>query len=128
MSHFLHKALDWSEIWALFIPMLALYFRSKQPKSLQPVIFYIWIAFLLNLIIDLIMVFKENFPDWLHTNNPFYNAHSVFRFICFSIFFILICTSISFCDCSSLARPGPRKAWGCLLRSSHGRRRSGHPS
>ena len=88
MSHFLHKALDWSEIWALFIPMLALYFRSKQPKSLQPVIFYIWIAFLLNLIIDLIMVFKENFPDWLHTNNPFYNAHSVFRFICFSIFFI----------------------------------------
>ena len=88
MSNFLYKALDWSEIWALFIPMLALFFRSKQPKSLQPVILYIWFAFLLNLIIDLIMVFRQYFPVWLQSNNPFYNIHSVIRFICFSIFFI----------------------------------------
>ena len=90
MIHFFMRVLDWSEVWALLIPLSVLYFRRKQPKFFQPVIIYIWFALFLNLGIDLIMVFKHYFPAWLQSNNPFYNVHSVVRFICLSIFFIQI--------------------------------------
>ena len=90
MNKLLLKVLDWSEVWALLIPLLVLYFRRKQPKFFQPVIIYFWIALFLNLVIDIIMVFKQYFPLWLQSNNPFYNVHSVVRFICLSIFFIQI--------------------------------------
>lgn len=88
MPDFLHKALDWSEVWALLIPFTVLYFRRNQPKTLQPVIVYLWFAMFINLICDIIMDFYPHFPDWLHTNNPFYNIQSVGRFFCFSFFFI----------------------------------------
>ena len=29
-----------------------------------------------------------HFPEWLKTNNPLYNIHSVARFICFSFYFM----------------------------------------
>jgi len=90
------KALDWSEVWALLIPLMVLLFRRPQPATLKPVIIYLCIAFILNVGIDIIMIFRDyrlewvkaTFPEWLKTNNPLYNIHSVARFTCFSIYFM----------------------------------------
>lgn len=88
MGRFLLSVLDWSEIWVLFIPLLVLLFRRKQPVTLKPVIIFLWLALLLNFIIDVIMGFKSYFPSWLQSNNPLYNILAVIRLICFSVFFI----------------------------------------
>jgi len=80
---------DWSEVWALLIPLFFV-FRHKQPGLLKPVIIYLWLAFTLNTFGDIIGDFKWalHFPAWLQSNNPLYNLHSVVRFACFSYFFI----------------------------------------
>lgn len=86
MVDYLLKILDWSEVWALLIPMMILLFRRQQPATLRPIIIYLWLAFILNLAIDIIMVLRTYYPEW--TNNPLYNIHSVVRFACFSFYFI----------------------------------------
>ena len=83
-------ALDWSEVWALVIPLSVLLFRRQQPSSLLPVIVYVWLGFLVNAIIDAIMAVNMTLPNSNLTNNPFYNIHSVIRFGCFSFYFISI--------------------------------------
>lgn len=88
MGKLLLLVLDWSEIWALLIPLTVLLFHRKQPDSLKPVIIYLWLALLINIVIDAIMGYNVYYPDTTKSNNPFYNAHSIIRFICFSIFFI----------------------------------------
>ena len=91
MLKFLLQVLDWSEIWALLIPLFVLLFHRKQPAYLKPVIIYLWLALMINLVIDIIMgfnIYRIDLPTWLNSNNPFYNIHSITRFICFSIFFI----------------------------------------
>ena len=82
--------LGWSEVWALFIPLIVLCFKRKQPAYLKSVIIYIWIALVLNLFQDTIANLKAilNFPHWLQTNNYVYNFHSLVRFTLFSLFFI----------------------------------------
>ena len=55
VKHYLYLALDWSEVWALMIPLSVLLFRRQQPSSLRPVIIYLWLGFLINVAIDIIM-------------------------------------------------------------------------
>lgn len=88
MNKFFQSVLDLSEVWALLIPLVVLLVKPAQPRFLKPVIIYLWLALLINLAIDAIMVFKDHFPRWLQSNNPYYNIHSITRFACFSIFFI----------------------------------------
>ncbi|MCW3110339.1 MAG: hypothetical protein JWQ09_4845 [Segetibacter sp.] len=90
MNKIIESILEWSEVWALLIPLLVLMFTPKQPSFLKPVIVYLWFALLLNLLGDIIAGFKRtyHFPFWLQNNNPLYNIHSVIRFTCFSYFFI----------------------------------------
>lgn len=91
MGKYLLLALDWSEIWALLIPLSVLIIHRRQPAILKPVITYLWIALVLNIAIDFIMalnVYRVNVPGWLQSNNPLYNVHALSRFACFSIFFI----------------------------------------
>ena len=89
----MHKTIsqifDWSEVWALLIPLFALFFRRKQPVYMKPVIFYLWIALFLNLTGDIIGDYKRYLPHWLHSNNILYNIHSLVRFACFGYFFRL---------------------------------------
>lgn len=85
MIQYFLLALNWSEVWALIIPLSVLLFR-RQPAILRPVVIYIWLAFLINIIIDVIMEINAYFPHL--SNNPFYNIHSVVRFGCFSFYFI----------------------------------------
>ena len=74
----------------MLIPLLVLSIRGKQPNFLQPVIVYLWVALIINLIGDIIGDFKAHFPDWLQSNNVLYNLHSIIRFTCFSSFFFLL--------------------------------------
>ena len=88
MIDYLLKIFDWSEVWALVIPLAVLFFRQNQPATLRPIIVYLWVALILNLVIDIIMELRTYYPEW--TNNPLYNVHSVIRFACFSFYFIQI--------------------------------------
>ena len=88
MSSFLQTVLDWSEVWALLIPVSVLLMKRKLPRSLKPVIIYVWFALATNILIDAIWIFKSHFPAWLQSNNPYYNIHAIGRFVCFCIFFI----------------------------------------
>lgn len=90
MGNFIQSALDWSEVWALLIPVSILLVKRGRPGILKPVVWYVWLALLINLVIDLVADYKEYLPGWLQSNNPLYNIHSLVRFICFSLFFILL--------------------------------------
>src|SRR6187551_1695054 len=87
MVDFLINILDWSEVWALIIPLIVLLFRRRQPATLKPIIVYLWIAFILNVAIDIIMVINLDLKSEV-SNNPLYNMHSIARFFCFSFYFI----------------------------------------
>ena len=85
---FLTDVLDWSEVWALGIPLSVLLFRRNEDRSLRPVIIYVWLAFLINVAIDTIMAINIYFKRDLFSNNFLYNTHSVIRFALFSFYFI----------------------------------------
>lgn len=78
--------LSLSEVWALLIPLYILQWR-KQPKQMQPVIFYLWTALLLDLIIDGLAEYNKFHGGFRISNNPLYNIHSLLRFSCFMWFF-----------------------------------------
>lgn len=84
--------LDWSEVWALLIPLFVSLIHPKQSVFFKPVIAYLWLALILNFAGDIIADFKipYHFPGWLQSNNPLYNIHSVIRFSCFSYFFVAL--------------------------------------
>jgi hypothetical protein len=88
MKQYLLLALDWSEVWAPMIPLTVLLFRRQQPASLRPVVIYLWLGFLVNVVIDIIMAINVYLPGHDLSNNPFYNIHSIVRFACFSFYFI----------------------------------------
>ncbi|MDQ6901937.1 MAG: hypothetical protein M3139_02855 [Bacteroidota bacterium] len=90
MMRFLRLMLDWSEVWALLLPLIVLIFKRNQPHYLKPVIIYLFFAFFINLAGDIIGDFTRALPQWLQSNNILYNVHSTIRFICFSYFFLLL--------------------------------------
>lgn len=82
--------LDWSEVWALVMPLTAYYFHRRQPNYFRAIILYLWGALIINLISDIIGDFKSYLPDWIQTNLILYAIHSLFRLVCFAYFFYLI--------------------------------------
>ena len=90
MVRYLLFALDWSEVWAMIIPISVLLFRRQKPASLRPIVVYLWLGFLINIIIDSIFAININVPGFALSNNPLYNIHSVVRLGCFSFYFIRI--------------------------------------
>ena len=83
--------LDWSEVWGILIPLVTLLlFKKRQQTIITPIIIYLCLALLINLLADLIANFKINLPKVLESNNPIYNIHSIIRFTCFTLFFINI--------------------------------------
>ena len=84
---YIEQVLDWSEVWALCIPISVLLFSGrKQPAFIKPVIIYLWVALALNLLADIIANFKTYLPGWAYSNNPLYNIHSIVRFTMFHTF------------------------------------------
>ncbi len=85
----LQKILDWSEVWALFIPLAVLLVKPIQPFFSKPVIYYVLLAIILNICIDVIWQQRLlNLTLPTNNNNPIYNIHSIIRFLLFSWFFI----------------------------------------
>jgi hypothetical protein len=87
MIDFFQLLLDWSEVWALLIPLTYYLFHRNQPSYLKPVVIYLFVAFFINVTGNIISDFKANLPSWMQSNNPLYNLHSIIRFICFGFFF-----------------------------------------
>ncbi|MBB6127404.1 hypothetical protein [Mucilaginibacter lappiensis] len=79
--------IDWSEVWALLIP-ISLLLLKKQPAVLKPVVFYVWIALIIDVVIDITWKIRTILPAKYNSNNYLYNLHSVIRFFLFSTFFI----------------------------------------
>lgn len=82
--------LDWSEVWAPLIPLVVFLLHREQPRFMRPVIVYLVLASLINLVIDLISELKPVFVPEEVSNNPLYNLHSVVRFSCFAVFFNML--------------------------------------
>jgi hypothetical protein len=82
--------LDWSEVWALLIPLTVLFIKPKQPLPLKPIIIYICLALLINLLADIISIYWKHLPNWFNSNTVLYNIHSVVRYSCFAYFFLLL--------------------------------------
>ena len=98
----IHQILDWSEVWALLIPLTVFLITRPKAKWVRPVIYYIIIALLLNLSADIIWKRKTlRIAVWINenltffydpkfkqvNNNIFYNTHSVVRVLLFTWFF-----------------------------------------
>ena len=87
--------LNWSEVWALLIPLTFIIIKGKNiPLYLKPIRIYVWVALILNVAADLLRRFKIKWGfhdgDLLWSNNFLYNTHSIARLLLFSYFFILL--------------------------------------
>ena len=83
----------WAEVWALFIPLTILLIRRNRiAANLKPVVYYLFIAFLLNFIADFTWRFQRRIPlpEWMWNNSSLYHTHSIARLLLFSWFFILL--------------------------------------
>ena len=82
---------DWSEVWALLIPLAFMFSWRKMPLYLRPIQLYLILALIINIIST--VIWKRNqlnlhLPGWLDSNNFLYNTHSIIRLLLFSLFFI----------------------------------------
>lgn len=83
---------DWSEVWALFIPLTYLLIYKPKNNWVTPVKGYLLIALILNIAIDFMWYVNKN--DWFNSrlgnrwnNNILYNIQSINRLLFFSWFF-----------------------------------------
>ena len=83
--------LDWSEVWALLIPIGVYWFRRQQPGYMRPIIIYLFLAAFLNLFAEvmgfLALKYRPPVSAWWYSNHPFYNAQIPIRFLFFLLFF-----------------------------------------
>jgi hypothetical protein len=81
--------LDWSEVWALLIPLIVLLIHKPRGNKLGFVSLYVIIALVLNFIAVFTIEFYYLIPEWVFTGNGlYYNLHSFTMVICFTGYFI----------------------------------------
>jgi hypothetical protein len=85
---------DWSEVWALLIPLAFLILYKPKHEWVKPLKWYLLIALLLGIVID--FIWYVNKYDLFNSrkghrwnNNAFYNLQSIARLLIFSWFFAL---------------------------------------
>ena len=88
MIKILQEILDWSEVWALLIPLAVLFVKPNQPFYFKPIIIYLWLGLVIDVLIDVGWKFRKTVPGFMYPNNYLYNIHSIARFACFAAFFI----------------------------------------
>lgn len=85
---------DWSEVWALLIPLFFLFRQRNKSLYLKPIRMYVIIALIINIGAISIQKYKAawgyELGDFFFSNNFLYNIHSVTRLLLFSWFFILL--------------------------------------
>ena len=84
MNDFLNTIINWSEAWALLIPLTIILLYRPKGLGIQSLILYVTIAFVLNTIATIMVQFYFSMPAWLKNNNILYNIHSLIRVILFS--------------------------------------------
>jgi len=101
MKRVVQELLDWSEVWALLIPLVVLVLRKPAEKWVKPLKFYLITALLINLAADIIWKrYLLYLNGWMTShlsyfysangdfdNTILYNIHSAIRFTLFIIFF-----------------------------------------
>lgn len=91
MTSLIHTLLDWSEVWAILIPLPFMLKYKSQPLYMKPIRIFIWLSLILHIAILMIWKYQDHMPyEWLKTNNYLYNIISIVRFFMFSWFFILL--------------------------------------
>ena len=81
---------DWSEVWALLIPLTIIFFCKPRGEQTKWLVFYIFIAFFLNTASTAMAQFYGQMPSWLKNNNTLYNIHSVVRVLFLGIYIITV--------------------------------------
>jgi len=84
--------LDWSEVWALLIPLTIILFLKSPDRVLDPIVIYVFVAFLLNTLATIMQQFYGQMPAGLKNNNILYNLHSLARVFFFGWYFGRITT------------------------------------
>lgn len=77
---------DWSEVWALLIPLTVILVHKPKGTKTSWLILYVIFALVLNIASTIIAQFHGSMPSWLKNNNILYNLHSVARVIFFSLY------------------------------------------
>lgn len=91
MKEIYRQILEWSEVWALLIPLAFMLIYKNETPYLRPIRIFVWVFLFLNLFIDIIANKKEKLGitenDFLWNNNFVYNITSIIRFFIFGWFF-----------------------------------------
>jgi len=83
---------DWSEVWALLIPLIIILIYKPLGRKVRPLVFYVIIAFLLNFLAVFVIEYYYLAPLWLNEkgNNLYYNLHSFIMVVFFSWYILTI--------------------------------------
>lgn len=84
---------DWSEVWALLVPLTILILYHTEGKGLRALKGYIITGFILNLIAICMVEFYQYVPGWMYiddfvNNNIVYNIHSLVRVLLLSSYIL----------------------------------------
>jgi len=87
--------LDWSEVWALLLPLFILLVYKFSDKNVRYLKVYVIAGFILNFSAVFMLEYYYLVPNWLYVdnlanNNIFYNVHSITRVLLFSLYIIAI--------------------------------------
>jgi hypothetical protein len=88
----LRSIFDWSEVWALLIPLIFVIRCKPKANWQKPVKWYLITALLLNVSLDFVWYVNkyrlfDSYPGHRWNNNIFYNLNSVARLFFFAWFF-----------------------------------------
>ena len=86
MNEILHTIRNWSEAWALLIPLTIIFIYRFRIPGMFPIMIYVCLALLLNTASTTMFVFHKSMPSFLQNNNILYNIHSFLRVTCFGLF------------------------------------------
>jgi hypothetical protein len=81
---------DWSEVWALLIPLAVILRKPRRCRECLPLVIYVFVALLLNIISVSIQLYQDGMPAFLQSNNLFYNLHAVARVYFFSWYIVVL--------------------------------------
>lgn len=90
MNDIITKLINWSEVWALLIPLAVIMLYKPVGKNILYLVFYVLAAFLLNTLSTIMVEFYFSMPDWLKNNNVLYNIHSIARVLFFSLYILTV--------------------------------------
>ena len=91
----MHFIRDWSEVWALLIPLIIFVISKPKGKHIRLLLWYVIIGFILNFTATFMLEYYYLIPSWMHidnrvNNNILYNIHSIIRVLFFSCYIITI--------------------------------------